>query len=471
MAPSPGRYPARACRKVARERSWLSTLAGVGACFLMQSSQADAIMLTLANSSRLPGIIEAGASSLAMFTTVDKPELADEGAVRWRDRTRLAASYDSMEDAMEAELKRMKRTAHNVSGHGSGRRSNNSRVVASNSSHSMVAHSASEATPQVFFLLQTLSGVDRPELWEAFFQGVDPKHYRILMHCKFHGMCDFKLGTDNPLGIELVDTVPTEYCTDLVSGMVQLVRNALPLSASPKDKFVFLSESTLPVKPFWTIYNGLTGDENSDFCIFPSRMWLSMHEKSGDVGRLVKHHQWMVLNLYHARVLSERWTGENAQLDGQHWSLPVCEGDCVAAIGEAKMGMLPRSLVAHCADEWAPFAMIYGIVIDHGQDSQEMQGLSHKPFWTHGFTVQGTCRTLTFWRSDGHEADAVMSHIFRDPDSHLSCYPCTDSHPTEFLQLSDASVRRLRDSSFFFARKFSDGAMSWEQFTSIILQY
>jgi len=325
-------------------------------------------------------------------------------------------------------------------------------------------------SPQVFFLFMTMSGLDRPELWQAFFQSASPNQYRVLMHCRFPGMCNFELSTHNPMGIIVVDTVPTYYCTDLVSGMVQLVRSALPMSGSPNDKFVFLSESTLPMKPFVHVYQSLTADPNSDFCIFPSQWWVRMYEKNGQRGRLVKHHQWVVLNREHAQILSDRWSGDNQVQTSQYWSVPVCDGgSCASAIGDAKMGLMPRSIVKECTDEWATFAMIYGILMDYGQESQNIPGLSAAPFWIHGFTTQGACRTFAWWNSHRHEADNLVAEIFRDPGSRLSCFPCTGSHPVEFLWLSEASIMKLRQSSFLFARKFADGVLSYDQFQRLIL--
>eukprot|EP00971_Amphidinium_carterae_P303687 6034450-Amphidinium_carterae.1 len=37
--------------------------------------------------------------------------------------------------------------------------------------------------------------------------------------------------------------------------------------------------------------------------------------------RLVKHHQWVVLNREHAQILSDRWSGDNQVQTSQYWSL------------------------------------------------------------------------------------------------------------------------------------------------------
>mmetsp|Transcript_17698 Transcript_17698/g.41041 ORF Transcript_17698/g.41041 Transcript_17698/m.41041 type:complete len:525 (-) Transcript_17698:41-1615(-) len=337
---------------------------------------------------------------------------------------------------------------------------------------------ASSDEPQVFFLFMTASGMDRPELWEAFFKtAASHSQYRVLMHCSSPGagMCGAEmLARYKSMGIIVVDTVPTYYCKDLVSGMVQLVRKALPLSQSSRDKFVFLSESTLPVKPFGTVYQTLTGDERSDFCIMPSEHWVKVgardpKAKDAKPGRLIKHHQWFVLSRGNAKTLTERWTGDNERYSSDRWSVPVCEGDCVSDAASMEMHTVARASVKECTDEWAPFTMIYGMIMDNGDHMQTIPGISHSLISDLGDKTQGSCRTFVWWYSMHSEADALIKAISKDPGCNLSCYPCHSSHPVEFLVLSDEAIARLKQSSFLFARKFAGSVMTLDQFKRLIL--
>merc|ERR1719401_1716336 len=95
----------------------------------------------------------------------------------------------------------------------------------------------------------------------------------------------------NPMGLVQVPTVNTIYCTNLVSAMNKLLEVSLRESAQPGDKFIFVSESTLPVKPFAAVYAALTKDQASDFCVARADQW-----PMGSGFYIVKHSQWVVLS-------------------------------------------------------------------------------------------------------------------------------------------------------------------------------
>jgi hypothetical protein len=145
--------------------------------------------------------------------------------------------------------------------------------------------------PRVFFLFLTMSGIERPELWQAFFDHQPEDRWRVLMHCKHFNTCELQLSQSNLLRAKQVPTVHTEYCSDLVSGMVQLLSVAVMESQSSRDKFVFLSESTLPTKPFGEVYNALTWDTNSDFCVYPTDHWVELELAQNLHALVVKHSQ------------------------------------------------------------------------------------------------------------------------------------------------------------------------------------
>merc|ERR1719443_902182 len=162
---------------------------------------------------------------------------------------------------------------------------------------------------RVFFLFLLEDKFRRMDLWEAFFADADHSSFRVLVHCKQQSLCRTRLAGKNRIGISQVETVPSFYCHDLVTPMVQLLKAATAESRSPGDKFAFLSDATLPVKPFPILYNALSADQNSDICVAPADQWLYMRYGPSSSRRalLVKHSQWAVLNRDHAGALVQRW--------------------------------------------------------------------------------------------------------------------------------------------------------------------
>merc|ERR1719387_663831 len=96
--------------------------------------------------------------------------------------------------------------------------------------------------------------VSNLDVWRSFFASAPWEQYRAYVHCKLPSCVNQVSGT--PLVV--VPTVPSYYCTDLVSPMNQLVKVALSDGdglPNEADKFAFVSDSTLPAKPFAYIYN------------------------------------------------------------------------------------------------------------------------------------------------------------------------------------------------------------------------
>mmetsp|Transcript_21863 Transcript_21863/g.51044 ORF Transcript_21863/g.51044 Transcript_21863/m.51044 type:complete len:480 (+) Transcript_21863:68-1507(+) len=336
----------------------------------------------------------------------------------------------------------------------------------------------SSAKPQIFFLFMTLAGLQRPDLWEAFFEGASTSQYRALVHCRSQASCKMR---QKRTGFVMVDTVPTKYCSGLTGSMIQLVRNALPLSNSPHDKFVFVSDSTLPVKPFAQIYKSLMTDDGSSFCFFPTAEWVQVFDKGGHHGVIPKHHQWAILSQEHAKVLVARWRDDMEELSvtklvSHNWTVPACaaeEESCSVQNATRFSALLPRRIMPECTDEWTLFSVLYGVLMMRpGQTSRSLSGLTlnHSTLLTDAPHNQGSCRTMVWWRPAGGEVDDIAVAIHNDTQSNLSCYPCLPNpHPTEFLRLSEASITRLRQSNFLFARKFAPGVMTLDQFKTLVL--
>lgn len=347
---------------------------------------------------------------------------------------------------------------------------------------------ASDGQPsgRVFFLFMTMSGIENEAHWQAFFNGVDWSMYRIFISCKFHDECSQKLASWNPLGLTLVDFVPSYYCVDLVSPMVQLLAQSVAESASHKDKFVFISESTLPVKPFSVIYNDLMWYQQSDFCVGPSHDWQQMHLQHNyhrnvqQIAYLVKHSQWMVLTPHHAHQLIKSWPSVK---QGNQWSIPIWHAQPANSHANGfpeNSSVLPRGSwnkdMVVCADEWAIFGSIYGAVVDEGHETIGVPGFSTNILRLNGHSVQGSCRTFVFWGEERYgyysqDGYNLVRQIIYDVATLSTCHPtCSGSHPGTFHLVSDRTALAMRHSKFHFVRKFEQNALTLEQFTNIILQ-
>lgn len=343
------------------------------------------------------------------------------------------------------------------------------------------------STGRVFFLFMGMTGLDHESHWMQFFQGVEWAKYRLFIHCKYHHACSEGLAMHNPLGLTLIATAPSYYCVDLVSPMVQLLAYALQESNSPADKFVFVSESTLPAKPFAHIYQALMAYQQSDICVGPANEWLglTLHKNfppyNDERAYLVKHSQWVVLTAEHAKRMISLWPQvKHGDWPELQWSVPIYHAPEVADnhTGPATTSMLPRGSVATgvrlCADEWAVFATLYGAVVS-GAWQVSLPGFGTNVLQMFEHKIQGVCRTFVFWGQQrfGYYPDfgsALVDEIVKDPMTHITCNPrCTGSHPGVFHWVSDMTAHALRTSPYLFVRKFSTDALKLEQFKRIIL--
>lgn len=101
-------------------------------------------------------------------------------------------------------------------------------------------------------------------------------------------MCDAEV----PVDWKIIPSVHSEYCKDVVSPMLALLRSAaerFPVGA--QDKFVFLSEGHVPVKTFRQVHASLTEQPLSEFATCDSHMVGCQNGKS-----IKQSSQWIILN-------------------------------------------------------------------------------------------------------------------------------------------------------------------------------
>eukprot|EP00930_Biecheleria_cincta_P070299 TRINITY_DN57941_c0_g1_i1.p1 TRINITY_DN57941_c0_g1~~TRINITY_DN57941_c0_g1_i1.p1 ORF type:complete len:373 (+),score=50.94 TRINITY_DN57941_c0_g1_i1:78-1196(+) len=326
------------------------------------------------------------------------------------------------------------------------------------------ANGAESGTGTVNFLFLLKDGLPHLPIWEEFFAGADGSTSALWAHCENYSACANDTGL-NKLGMQLVPTVPSERCVDLVSPEVQLMRHALRRPGSfdiGRDKFVLLSDTTLPLKPLSTVLGALLATTTTDFCFFPLKDWPDA-SIDGHHMFLAKTAQWAVFNEEHARTLVQTWLPCH-EIFG--WNMPYA-GNSVStqAFNRPLTGSDRR-----CSDEVAVFASIFGPM----SQSDVGQGFER-------FGVSSACHTLTLFQWPSRKIfvpDGLQQIIDDDPDTHTDgglpdaakgdlltglkdvlegLKNGIEGHPTTFLRLGNRTLQALRHSSFLFARKFERG--------------
>jgi hypothetical protein len=306
--------------------------------------------------------------------------------------------------------------------------------------------------PRVFFLFLAVDKISNLGVWENFFAGADPSQYRALAHCKLP-QCESQLHGSK---ITAITSVPSYYCTDLVSPMNQLLHYALsddPHTTNPSDKFVFVSDSTLPAKPFSQIYSTLSGRYGSDFCTFPSNEWADIPSASGKE-MAVKYHQWIVLGRDHAEKASNMWSSHMMH-------------DFMSKFG---MNHHPYNTYTNntygdsrnfgCLDEFWHMSSIFGYLHVSGNENTEVSfsGFTNSPLRvssTAGW--QGQCDTFVMWakylRTQGNNP---FSRFYDTLDPPSVPHSGNDHRPGWWDTISDKGIAAIRNSEFLFVRKFID---------------
>lgn len=321
----------------------------------------------------------------------------------------------------------------------------------------------------VHFLFMVNDDIPHADIWREFFTSAPAGAWKVFVHCKDPEACKRNGVFANNHGFQQVPTTPTWYCHDLVTAMSKLVSAALATNAAimgGREKFVFLSESTLPIKPFAEIHSTLLLDDNSDICLFPSDQWGSANI-DGSFVKMLKHHQWVVLSRDHAQMFVRDWQPVNARSE---WNVHLKTGKWQG--GEKKV--FPQSFyypaaANTCTDEWAFMATIFG-ALETLNGARYLPGFGGGHIDMDALTTQGRCRTWTYWDNSWDQATTALgSQIANDfYGSRMSCYPKCHARPASLQKLSHSSLHALRRSPFLFARKFIPN-MWMPQFYAIVL--
>ena len=142
--------------------------------------------------------------------------------------------------------------------------------------------------------------MNHEEVWNNFFQGVDPSCYSIYIHYK----------ENKPL--MYFDQYKLPHCRETAWGEISLVQaQNLLLEEGLKDRentnFIFLSNSCIPLKAFDEIYSHVRVDM-SYFNFFPPGQCFPLCNRVLtfiDARVVQKAHQWCILNRKHAALMLE----------------------------------------------------------------------------------------------------------------------------------------------------------------------
>jgi len=317
---------------------------------------------------------------------------------------------------------------------------------------------ASGSGAVVHFLFLTNSTVHHAEVWEQFFAHAPRESWRVWLLCREPSACRSSSFYGRVRGVNLVVlTVRYAECADELSAAVQLMKEALAAgAAAPREKFVIVGDSALPVKPFSEVHRVLTLEGASDFC-FHSKSWWLRADMEGEHLFALYHHRWMVLNRMDAAKLvcrwrprydSDWWPAWDVRLHGRSRTIAGRDFLCVDRFADGEQYYA-------CPAGAAPFGLLYGAFTPGADGSQHYPGFgtitAREPAASEG---QGRCRTLALW--DLASTEELKRQLIEDSGTRVLAP--TEEEPATFVQLSDASLRSLRSSDYLFMVKVQANA-------------
>lgn len=329
--------------------------------------------------------------------------------------------------------------------------------------NAQASKSSTNRSPRLQFLFLVQDKINFEHLWVVFFAAAAKHLFRVHVHCTDQSACKQNLGS--PFREAIIPLARSEWCNDLANVMNALLRAGLDSSTEDdphaQEVFVFISGTTIPVKPFQVVYQKLANLSASSFCVNPPFHWgLCKDVNTGSSAFAVKHHQWLVLTREHAKLAmrymqSHTFGSTPLKLPGTAW---VSDHDMCSMRG--------------CLDEFWHFAALFGLVragkpngsVDLATASywHEFPGISSGGLWvpsdysnTRGVTdVQGGCWTYVFW---GLGAAPLFSATSRKLVENTIFD--VQKLPATFKRIELGGLMVLRRSPFLFARKFQDNVL------------
>lgn len=331
---------------------------------------------------------------------------------------------------------------------------------------------AEQATPvlkggKLHFLFLVGKHIELPGVWSKFFAEAPSGSHTIWVHCSDD--CDVARLHQTLPSVNVVPQVPSSYCSDLVTPMWQLAHHALqtPPATGP-DKFIFVSDASIPFKPFEVVFQSLMHNSNSEFSIHSPSAWAKTHV-NGSILAIVRSSQWSVLNRVHAqrfvnvwRPMSEQDPEAAARADRDvGWTLYVDQGQ----FRNQPMMLSRRAFDPPlCTDSEAVFGSIFGAFV---VDSWPPKPVNFPGFGVVDFEARGPQgRHRTFWAFEDSN-DILYMQLLADAASSL--VPGSGSHPATIKNISETALDLVRESPYLFGRKFMQGSVSLDSYCSRVL--
>jgi hypothetical protein len=145
--------------------------------------------------------------------------------------------------------------------------------------------------PKIAFLFLTISNVYHEMSWINYFHGREGQ-YSLYAHPK-------KAVTKNSfLHHAVIPSSETTTWANTMNAQIALLKEAL--KDPDNSKFIFVSESTIPLTTFDVMYERLTSDPRSQFGF---RKNPHNFRTFGGIKKLYKNPQWLILNRKHAQLM------------------------------------------------------------------------------------------------------------------------------------------------------------------------
>lgn len=151
---------------------------------------------------------------------------------------------------------------------------------------------------KIAFLFLTISDVYHESTWINFFARDEDRNkdrYTIYVHPK-HTLSPESFFRP----FEITHTVPTSWANTM-RAQIELLREAL--KNKENEKFIFVSESTIPLQSFDEVYAKVMGTSKSIFNFSRNNLARSFGPLKGDM--LYKNAQWVILNRKHAQMMAD----------------------------------------------------------------------------------------------------------------------------------------------------------------------
>lgn len=185
------------------------------------------------------------------------------------------------------------------------------RCISVHSEQALQARGKNLGTP--FFLFLANDSIPTEDIWTSFFHQGNGTDFYVFVHCQHKKMCENNI--KNRSLYRIIDTVDSTYCKDLVSPMKALFRAAVnhPVQHHQFDKFIMLSDNSVPIKPF---------DYALDVLVSGTSSIITNGAKGASPYCGIKTSQWVVLNRPHAHTyLQDPW-------HLHYWPWPECSLMC-----------------------------------------------------------------------------------------------------------------------------------------------